>query len=552
MKGKAKIALISVIIIDGLILGILGYYYLFGEKRLEHSVVFKYVDENLLKGDVSVNSEEIPPLDIKVLVDGKDMTDLLEIDDSMLNLSVLGTYEIKYYIIYENKKYESIRKVNVVDNEKPKINLKGGNVTMLINEKYSEPGYEVTDNYDEDLTDKVEVNSEVDNTKAGTYKITYKVSDSSNNETEVSRSVTVRKPLPVVSTPPKEQKVVVPKVVETDYKNTIKKNKYTSSNITFEGYLKEVLDENKIKLVNDNNTYEYNLTMNGNNYSLNINPEEINNGTYKVYINEERLLNKMAPIERLARAKVGSKLVNITYSNDEVSITIDNHAYQYDILINPGHGGWDPGASNEYVYEKEMNLTVSMYEKCRYEAHGLRVYMTRTNDNYNVKMGPSGLIDLHKIAYEMGYVGAVSKIVYSNHHNSNNNSKMSGYEVLLAGSLTSGDLTNELSIANKWNNIFDLKENHMRFYAKDYDTENVYSKLNGEVYSFKDNYAVNRIPMQTANVKSVIYEGCYMSNKDEFKWYWLDGNWYKVSEAKIEVYVRSLGLEYNSDNSSCM
>ena len=43
-----------------------------------------------------------------------------------------------------------------------------------------------------------------------------------------------------------------------------------------------------------------------------------------------------------------------------------------------------------------------------------------------------------------------------------------------------------------------------------------------------------------------------MSNKQEFKWYWNDLNWYKVSEAKIEAYVTSLGLIYNEDNTLCV
>ena len=152
----------------------------------------------------------------------------------------------------------------------------------------------------------------------------------------------------------------------------------------------------------------------------------------------------------------------------------------------------------------------------------------------------------------MGYYGAVSRIVYSNHHNSTGNKNTSGYEILVAASLTSGELQNELAIASKWNNIYNMTENHTRFYARDYDTERIYSKLNGEVYTFKDNYAVNRIPMETANVKAIIYEGCYMSNKEEFKWYWLNDNWYKVSEAKIETYVNALGIDYNSDYSACM
>ncbi len=538
------------IIIDSIIIGMIGGY-VYTEKRNQYEVLFSYEDISLKESTLEVNN---PLVDAKIIVtvDGEDRSDLLQIDDSRLDTSTLGTYEIIYYIIYNKRRYEDIRIVKVVDTEKPKITLNGGNIMLLLNEKYEEPGYKVTDNYDKELSSNITVTNEVDNTKAGTYKITYKVSDSSGNVGEANREVVVKKPNVVVATPPKEQKIEVPKVVETTYDNTIKKNKFTNNVVHLEGYLKDVHEENKIRLVNNDNTYEFPLTMKGNNYTYDINPEEINNGTYKLYINDEALLNKMAPIVRLARAKVGSKLVTFSYNNDEISMAITDHAYVYDILINPGHGGWDSGAVNEYVMEKEMNLKVSLYEKCRYEAHGLSVYMTRTSDTYGAKMGPSGLSDLHKVAYEMGYYGAVSRIVYSNHHNSIGNNYYSGYEILLAGSLTSDELTNELKIANKWNNIFNLTENHTRFYARDYDTERIYSKLNGEVYSFKDNYAVNRIPKETANVKAVIYEGCYMSNKNEFKWYWLNNNWRQVSEAKIEVYVNSLGIDYNSDYSTCM
>ncbi len=193
-----------------------------------------------------------------------------------------------------------------------------------------------------------------------------------------------------------------------------------------------------------------------------------------------------------------------------------------------------------------------MYEKCRYESHGLKVYMTRTSDTYGNGLGDESLLRLQRRAYEMGYYGVVSKIVYSNHHNAGGNSNYMGYEILLPGYLTLDELTNELNIVSKFNNIYPLKESHVRFYARDYDTERIYSKLDGSVYTFKDNYAVNRIPYKLFNVKSIIFENSYLSNKDDFNWYWKDKNWIKVSEAKIEVYVNSLGVTYNSDNSSCL
>lgn len=550
MNNK-KLIILVIVLLDLIVIGVLCAYFFVFKKVDKHEVVFAF-ENNLKEITTEVNAREVDKIAANVMIDGVDKSDLIQIDDSNVDTTKLGTYEMIYYVIFNEKRYEDKVIINVVDTTKPEIILNGGKVIMLLNEKYEDPGYDVKDNYDTDLKDKVEIKNEVDNTKEGTYKIIYKVSDSSGNSSEVVREVTIKKPNVIVATPPKEQKVEVPKVVETTYDNTIKKNKFNNSNVVLEGYLKEVLDENKIKFVDGEKVYEYNLNMNGNNYTFNLNPEGLDNGNYKVYINDEVLLNKMAPVTRLNRAKVGNRLVTFSYNNDEVNIKIENHAYAYDILINPGHGGWDSGAVNEYAYEKDMNLKVSMYEKCRYEAHGLRVYMTRTSDTYGVKMGPSGLIDLHKVAYEMGHYGAVSKIVYSNHHNSIGNNYYNGYEVLIAGEIPGSELANEKAIANKWNSIFPSMDNHTRFYARDYDTERIYSKWNGEVYSFKNNYAVNRIPYETANVKSIIYEGCYMSNKDEFKWYWLNSNWYKVSEAKIEVYVKSLGLSYNSDNSSCI
>ncbi len=551
MKKTTAIIIAITVLFSLIVLGVFGC--LVYSKYTKLDITFAYVDEANITTKIEVNTEEFIPDEMTVTINNEDMTKLLKVDTSDLDLTKLGKYNIRYYLEYKKKTYEEIKEIEVVDTTKPEIVLKGKNMVILIGEKYEEPGYEITDNYDEDLKDKVEIRNEVDNTKAGNYKITYNVTDTSGNKAnEKTREVIVKKPNVVVATPPKEVKVEVPKVVVSNYENTIKKNKFTSSGIKLEGYLKEPVEENKLRLVNGEEVKELPLDVNNHSYSITINPDEITNGDYKVYINEEPLLNKMAVIERLARAKVGSKLVTFKYDNDEVSINITNHAYQYDILINPGHGGSDTGAVNEYIMEKEMNLTVSMYEKCRYEAHGLSVYMTRTSDVYGDKMGPSNLNRLHKVAYEIGYYGAVSKIVYSNHHNSIGNNYFSGYEILVAGELTSSELSNELNIASKWNNIFDLTESHTRFYARDYDTERIYSKLNGEVYSFKNNYAVNRIPYETANVKSIIYEGCYMSNKKEFNWYWQEANWHKVSEAKIETYVSSLGVAYNADNTSCM
>ncbi|MDD6387669.1 MAG: polysaccharide deacetylase family protein [Bacilli bacterium] len=97
----------------------------------------------------------------------------------------------KYKVTYKNFLFKKYRTVEIVDEVKPVITLIDDNVTILLNEEYKEPGYKAQDEYDGDLTDKVEIISGLKNNQVGTYKITYKVIDSSKNSTKISRVVNV-------------------------------------------------------------------------------------------------------------------------------------------------------------------------------------------------------------------------------------------------------------------------------------------------------------------------------------------------------------------------
>ena len=82
--------------------------------------------------------------------------------------------------------------IKIVDKEKPVLTLKNGDSLMIIlNNEFTEPGYEANDNYDGDLTNKVEISGKVDITKEGEYNIKYTVSDSSGNKTVTKRKVIV-------------------------------------------------------------------------------------------------------------------------------------------------------------------------------------------------------------------------------------------------------------------------------------------------------------------------------------------------------------------------
>ena len=110
--------------------------------------------------------------------------------------SKLGTYTITYTASYEDLSESLTREVTVIDSVKPeiKLNFSPENYT-LPGHKYAEEGFTATDNYDGDITDKVvrEENEKGD-------VIRYRVTDSSGNETTVTRFVYYNDPIPPVLT----------------------------------------------------------------------------------------------------------------------------------------------------------------------------------------------------------------------------------------------------------------------------------------------------------------------------------------------------------------
>jgi LAS superfamily LD-carboxypeptidase LdcB len=80
-----------------------------------------------------------------------------------------------------------------MDTIKPVITLKGNsNVTLYLNNTYSDEGAVATDNYDGDITDKIVISGTVDNKKVGKYEITYTVKDTTGNETSIVRTINVK------------------------------------------------------------------------------------------------------------------------------------------------------------------------------------------------------------------------------------------------------------------------------------------------------------------------------------------------------------------------
>jgi hypothetical protein len=112
--------------------------------------------------------------------------------DSNIDTKKIGNYYVDYSLKIGGKTLHVRRNVKVIDDIDPVIKLKGEQIIkMSINKQYIEPGYIAIDEYDGDITDKVQITGEIDAENYGEYVLTYKATDNSNNQTEVNRIIKV-------------------------------------------------------------------------------------------------------------------------------------------------------------------------------------------------------------------------------------------------------------------------------------------------------------------------------------------------------------------------
>ena len=102
-----------------------------------------------------------------------------------VDINKVGKYELTYTATKNKKTVSKKMIVNVVDEVKPVLTVDGSHDNVCPNGKENGVIYSATDNYDGDITDKIEYKLEEN-------KIIYKVSDSSGNTTIKGFDVTIK------------------------------------------------------------------------------------------------------------------------------------------------------------------------------------------------------------------------------------------------------------------------------------------------------------------------------------------------------------------------
>jgi N-acetylmuramoyl-L-alanine amidase len=109
-----------------------------------------------------------------------------------------------------------------------------------------------------------------------------------------------------------------------------------------------------------------------------------------------------------------------------VTLSEDNHQAGHFVMIDPGHGGYDPGTESSVgIMEKDLALQIATRLKAALEARGIRAELTRSTDVF------ISLAERTRIANS-----ADADLFVSIHLNSSPNSDTSGIEVYYLNNTT--------------------------------------------------------------------------------------------------------------------
>jgi Sortase family. len=175
-------------------INIMGLYSL--KKRIVVYLVDKHKPQIFMKKTLKIPVNT--PINVSKYITVKDNFDgeipLNNLKITGYNMKKIGRQEI--HIVAKdssNNKEEINRTINVVDQVKPVFH--GIKDTEIFQDVDFDPlaDISVTDNYDNDLLDKVTVQGTVNTHDLGSYLLSYTVQDSNKNSTKMVRKVTVKK-----------------------------------------------------------------------------------------------------------------------------------------------------------------------------------------------------------------------------------------------------------------------------------------------------------------------------------------------------------------------
>lgn len=186
------------------------------------------------------------------------------------------------------------------------------------------------------------------------------------------------------------------------------------------------------------------------------------------------------------------------------------------VIIDPGHGGTDSGATGNNLLEKDYNLLISKYMYDRFKELGVPVAITRESDT---TLSPTDRVNT--ILNKFGNSSDV--ILISNHVNSAGGE---GAEVIYA-------LRNKDTLAKRiLENIGATGQETRKYYQRRLPSD-----------TSKDYYFIHR---NTGNLEPLIVEYGFIDNTKDVEF--LKENYKELAEAVISAVANYIGVPYKAPN----
>lgn len=189
-KNNDVVVVITIITVS--LIFILTICYLLLVQNLNKNIEFELIGKENIEIEVGEKYLEEGSI---AKCNNKDISNKIELKSNVDENKVgqyLVQYKIKSNFLHEEKTL--YRNVYIKDSTSPEIEVKGNKeYSIEVGEKFTVPECKAIDNYDGDITSKVEIESNVDTSKPGTYTVNYRVEDSNGNEATKQIQVTVKK-----------------------------------------------------------------------------------------------------------------------------------------------------------------------------------------------------------------------------------------------------------------------------------------------------------------------------------------------------------------------
>ena len=236
-----------------------------------------------------------------------------------------------------------------------------------------------------------------------------------------------------------------------------------------------------------------------------------------------------------------------TYPTMMMNVTKVKNKDVYDIVIDPGHGGRDGGASKNGYSETDFTMDIAMKLKSKLENYGFKVKLTHTENQLSKedKLPEYGVNGRAVIAREVN-----AKYLFSIHLNSSEAAYVNGLEVYTAkninydfANLLVKNLTNNTGIgysSNKINKIYDSI--YSRNFTEYEINESIQNYFNDEMvpYDITTNSNYYYMIRETGG----IITGAYVDDRNSNIIY----NPYANSNVGTETYLLELGYLSNQSD----